>query len=181
MKHIVWKAYWNFEKEEKYLNEMSSKGLALTDYSWCRYVFEEAPRGEWVYRIELLENYPTHPESQNYIRFMEETGAEYVASYLRWVYFRRKASDGEFNIYSDVDSKIRHYRRVRTLFSCVMALNLISVFINAEAVLSSSGHSQTNIFMGLISLSIVVLFVFTLLLPLTRRIKALKKERNISE
>jgi hypothetical protein len=61
MKHIVWKAYWNFEKEEKYLNEMSSKGLALTDYSWCRYVFEEAPRGEWVYRIELLENYPTHP------------------------------------------------------------------------------------------------------------------------
>jgi hypothetical protein len=62
-----------------------------------------------------------------------------------------------------------------------MALNLISVFINAEAVLSSSGHSQTNIFMGLISLSIVVLFVFTLLLPLTRRIKALKKERNISE
>lgn len=181
MKYIVWKAYWNFEKEEKYLNEMSSKGLALTDYSWCRYVFEEAPRGEWVYRIELLENYPTHPESQNYIRFMEETGAEFVASYMRWVFFRRRASEGEFNIYSDVESKIRHYKRVRTLFSCVMAINLISVFINAAAAFSNYHYTHANIYMGMISLSIVVLFVFTLLLPLTRRINALKKERNISE
>jgi hypothetical protein len=181
MKYIVWKAYWNFEKEEKYLNEMSSKGLALTDYSWCRYVFEEAPRKEWVYRIELLENYPTHPESQNYIRFMEETGAEFVASYMRWVFFRRKSSEGEYNIYSDVESKIKHYTRVRALFLFVAAINLISVFINAAAALFNYHYTHANIYLGLISLTIVAVFGFTLLLPLTLRINALKKERNISE
>lgn len=36
MKHIVRKAYWNYEKEEKRLNEMSAKGMALTDYSLRR-------------------------------------------------------------------------------------------------------------------------------------------------
>ena len=29
MKHIIWKPYWNYEKEEKWLNDMSAKGLAM--------------------------------------------------------------------------------------------------------------------------------------------------------
>jgi hypothetical protein len=37
MKHVVRKAFFDFKKEEKYLNEMSVKGLALTDCTWCRY------------------------------------------------------------------------------------------------------------------------------------------------
>ena len=117
MKHIVWKAYYDYEKEEQYLNEMSAKGLALKGYSWCRYVFEDSPRGEYIYRLQLLEHAINHPESQTYIKFMEETGAEFVASYMKWVYFRKKSVDGAFNIYSDIDSKIKHYKRIRTLFS----------------------------------------------------------------
>ena len=31
MKHIVRKAYWDFEKEEQWLNEMSARGMAMTD------------------------------------------------------------------------------------------------------------------------------------------------------
>ena len=31
MKHIVHKPYWNFEKEEAWLNEMSTRGLAMSD------------------------------------------------------------------------------------------------------------------------------------------------------
>ena len=45
MKHIVYKPYWDYEKEERWLNDMAAKGLALSDYSWCRYAFEETPRG----------------------------------------------------------------------------------------------------------------------------------------
>jgi len=48
MKHIVRKAYWDYEKEEKWLNAMSAKGMALTDYSWCRYVFTETPCNEFI-------------------------------------------------------------------------------------------------------------------------------------
>lgn len=53
MKYVIWKAYWNYEKEEKWLNEMASKGLAFTSYSWYRYVFEDAPAKEYIYRIRV--------------------------------------------------------------------------------------------------------------------------------
>lgn len=55
MKQVIRKAFWNYEKEEHWLNTMSAKSLAMTNYSWCRYVFEEEPRGEYIYRIELTE------------------------------------------------------------------------------------------------------------------------------
>jgi len=29
----LWKAFWDYEKEEAWLNEMSAKGLALTSYT----------------------------------------------------------------------------------------------------------------------------------------------------
>ena len=41
MKQVVWKAYYNYEKEENWLKEMSAKGMALISYSWCRYVLED--------------------------------------------------------------------------------------------------------------------------------------------
>jgi len=94
MKTIIRKPYWNYEKEEKWLNEMSEKGLALTDYSWCRYVFSDSQPGEYIYRIELLEYRPSHPASQKYLRFMEESGVEHIASYMKWVYFKKNHLTG---------------------------------------------------------------------------------------
>ena len=61
MRKIIKKMFWawEFEKEEKWLNEMSAKGLALVDYSWCRYSFEENEPGEYTNKIQLLEHRPT--------------------------------------------------------------------------------------------------------------------------
>lgn len=183
MKRVVRKAFLNFEKEEEFLNEMSAKGWALIDYSWCKYVFEDAPKGEYIYRIELLEKPVEHPESQNYIEFMEETGVELVDTYNRWVYFRKKASDGAFDIYSDIDSRIRHYRRIRVLFSAILGLNLfmgaLSVFFGSLA--SAVGQPEFNTYVSILSFSVVALLLIFLVLPLTRKIDALEKEKAIRE
>jgi hypothetical protein len=117
MKH---KAYRYFsigehEKEELWLNEMSSKGMHLSDTAGIRYMFQEGEPGAYIYRIELLKNMPNHVESVSYIRFLEETGVEFVGSYGRWAYFRRPASLGAFELYSDTDSKIKHFRRILTM------------------------------------------------------------------
>lgn len=181
MKHIIRKAYWNFEKEEKWLNGLSAKGLALTDYTWCRYVFQDAPKGEYIFRIELLENPVSHPESQNYIRFMEETGAEFVASYMRWVYFRKKASDGEFDIYSDIDSRIKHYKRVRTFFMVITILNLMAAALNFFLGIAVSNISTVNLYCAVISTIVFALLLGLLVLPLSRKIVSLEKERKIRE
>ena len=124
MKKHVWKLYMNYEKEEAWLNTMSAKGLAFTDYFLFRYTFEDSEPGEYIYRIELLENLPGHPESRKYLNFMAENGIEQISSWNRWVYFRKRAADGPFDIYSDIDSRIAHYKRIATLFFIVMIIEI---------------------------------------------------------
>ena len=100
---------WNFEKEEKWLNEMSAKGLQFISTALFSYTFEEGEPNEYRYRLELLNNLPSHSESRSYIRFMEDMGIEHIGSCIRWVYFRKRAAEGDFDIYSDINSRIKHY------------------------------------------------------------------------
>ncbi|MBU3112908.1 DUF2812 domain-containing protein [Clostridium lacusfryxellense] len=130
MDHVIRKIYSNYEKEENWLNEMSAKGMSLTNYTWGRYTFTETPKNEYTYRIELLENLPTHPESIAYIKFLGETGVEFVASYMRWIFLRKKSSEGTFDVYSDIESKIKHYMRINVLWITVMCLEFIPSIYN---------------------------------------------------
>ncbi|HBN84013.1 MAG TPA: hypothetical protein DDZ89_09235 [Clostridiales bacterium] len=178
MKYIVRKAFYNFEKEEKYLNDMSAKGLAFTDYSWCRYVFEDAPAGKYIYRLELLENPVTHPESMNYIKFMEESGVEVVSYYMRWVYFRKLAADGPFDIYTDLDSKIVHYTRIKSLFSALWLANVVTFFTNL--IVGISEYRTNLLFAGLSLVAAVGLYLFVLK-PVNEKLRKLRSEKNIRE
>ena len=187
MKHIVRKAYWDFEKEEKWLNDMSAKGMAFTDYSWCRYVFSEAPNNAYTYRIELLENVPTHPESMAYLRILEENGVEFVSSYMRWVYLRKKAADGPFDIYTDIDSKIKHYQRVNRFLSSMMflefgaaAANLSIGIVNLIIDEQLGNFSYGNLIIGAVVLALGFLFL-ALDVPIRRKIKKLRQEKAIHE
>ncbi len=185
MKHVVRKAYWDFEKEEKWLNEMSAKGMALTDYSWCRYVFTEAPKNEYIYRLELLQNVPSHAESVAYIRFLEESGIECVATYWRWVFLRKKSSEGPFDIYSDIESKINHYRRISTFLGTIGIINLIAFLINTVngivAHWKFNSSFLTNI-MPLVFLNGLFGVCLTwLVMGYLRKIRKLKKEKQLHE
>ncbi len=129
MKHAVHKLFWawDFEKEEKWLNEMAAKGLLLTDVGFCRYVFQEGTPGEYQYHLEWLRHFPSHPESRAYIQFIEETGAEHVGSFKKWVYLRKKASEGAFNLFSGLDSRIAHFQRVTRLIALLSFVALAYV------------------------------------------------------
>ena len=125
MRRSIIKLFMDYEKEEKWLNSLSAKGLQLVHYSFPRYVFDEGEPGEYIYRIQLLENLPTHAESQAYIRFLEDLGVEMVGSYVRWAYFRKKAADGPFELYSDLESRIRHYSQICLMIGVVGGINLV--------------------------------------------------------
>ncbi len=125
-----WFWAWDFDREEAWLNEMANRGFALCGYSFCRYEFERCKPGEYGVRIELLEQRLTNPVSQQYIRFVEETGAEQVASYMQWVYFRKKRSDGPFDLFSDLESRIKHLQRIWRLMVPLLVVNLICAFYN---------------------------------------------------
>jgi hypothetical protein len=187
MKHIVRKAFWDFEKEEQWLNDMSARGMAFTDYSWCRYVFTDTPDQQYIYRIELLENLPTHAESIAYLRFLEENGVEVVATYLRWVYLRKPASDGVFDIYTDIDSKIRHYQRINYFWTVFMIIEFAAAIPNLTLGITNllmhepfGNFSYGNLIIGAATLSLAILFL-ALDLPLRRKIKKLRQEKAIHE
>lgn len=171
MKRVIHKLFfaWDFDKEEKWLNEMSAKGLQLTDIGLCRYAFEEGAPGEYVYRMELLNNWPTHPESVQYIRFLEETGAEQVGSLMRWVCFRNKAGQGDFDLFSDIDSRIKHLNRIILLLGVVGIANVPSGIFQ---IMSYASHGfPINLWAG-----VFVLFLSAFILYGCARL-LLKKHR----
>lgn len=176
MKKTIYKLYWawQFDKEEKWLNECSAKGLHLCDVGLCRYTFEEGIPGAYSHKLELLENWPTHPESVAYIRFLEDTGVEMVGSILRWVYFRKKTVDGQFDLFSDLDSRIKHLNRILMLFIPLMIVEFVLGTINLffSRVLNQS-VGTLNIFLGFV-------FVYGVYV-IHKKKQKLKKERMIYE
>lgn len=186
MKHIIRKAFWNYEKEENWINKMAAKGMNLDNYSWMKYTFAEGEPGEYIYRMELLENKADHPESQSYIRFLEDNGVEHVASYIRWIYLRKNAKDGEFDIYTDIESKIRHYSRVNTMWVALGAAELCIGISNlgiASAVLAAGDYGSivsVNFIGGLLCTIIGILFML-LSRKYRRKIKALKQEAEVHQ
>lgn len=136
MTRTMHKLFWAWEpdKEEAWLNEMAAEGLVLSDVGWCRYTFEERTPGTYTVRLELLDVMPSTKQSQDYIRFVEETGAEYVGKCLRWAYFRKQTTDGGFDLFSDLDSRVKHFNRILFLIGCVMPLlifNVINMFFSS--------------------------------------------------
>lgn len=170
MKQVVWKLFMNYENEEAWLNRMSSQGLHCIDYCFGRYVFEQGKPGEYIYRIQLLDNPPKQAESLVYLSFLEDAGIEFVASQLRWAYFRKKAADGPFELFSDSESRIAHYRRIIVMLIPIALANLffgIRYFTSGQKI-----HLANLAATFLVALPIRVYYL---------RLRMLKKDSQIRE
>lgn len=180
MKHSVWKIYVNYEKEEKWLNSMAQKGMHMVDYTFCRYLFEEGEPGKYIYRIELLKEMPSHPESVAYLRFMEESGVEVVSTYMRWVYFRKKASEGSFEIYTDRAGKIKHAKRILGLVGVLFVLNLAVALDNLVIGLTSDRGIHFNAYLSVLNFTVAAVLL-TIIVAQCRIIRNQKKDKGIRE
>lgn len=180
MRHIVWKFWkaWDFDREEKWLNEMSAKGLALAGVSFCRYEFEECSPGAYTYRLELLQENIRHPESQQYIRFVEDMGARHVGTYARWVYFAMPAAEGPFELHSDSESKIKHLNRILALLIPAAVLCAATGVQNLLMLFSGDGIWGNAI--GFANL-FIALWAGSGTRKIRKKRNALKKEQQIFE
>jgi hypothetical protein len=190
MKKIIHKAFWNPDKAQQWLNSLAARGLALTDYSWMRYVFEETDPGKYIYEIEFLEKSRRNPESELYLRFLEDAGVEVVASYFRWVYLRKKACDGPFAIYTDCESKIRYLKRIRNFWIGIIILEFAAGFMNLglsifylfdESLMTGREFPWVNFVGGVLCTGIGIVFFFTLLMPVHLQIRKWRKEQALHD
>lgn len=169
---------WEFDKEERWLNEMSAKGLALESAGSLTYQFRDCDPGEYAVRLELLEELPEHPDSQRYIQFVEETGAEYLGHCLRWVYFRKRTDRGEFELFSDLDSRIRHVGRILTLMSVLLCIMIGMLGINLSIFLLRGAAFTLGVCLPLAVVSVGFALGLTQLLRLRAR---LRRERELHD
>lgn len=180
MRKTIYKWFWawSFQKQEKWLNEMSAMGLQLIDVGFCRYVFEEGNKGEYTVRLQFLDKFPSSAESQQYIQFIEDTGAEHVGSMFRWVYFRKKSSSEGFELFSDMDSHLKHLKGLFTVLSLIAISNLMILLNNLNIFLTF----HNSFMMTPLAISLIVVCFLTYGAIRTRSlIRKLKKERNVHE
>ena len=73
-KKTVFKLFfvWDFEKEERWLNEMAQEGWVLDNTGFSFYTFVRCEPGEYIIRLEM------NPSS-DYRAFVKELGAESVS------------------------------------------------------------------------------------------------------
>ncbi len=119
-----WFWVWDFDKEEDWLNEMAASGWILESIGLCTYHFVRCEPGEYNVRLEM------HPYDEAYLTFMEETGAEYVGRMMAWIYFRKRTADGPFDLFSDIDSRIRHLDGIGKMLSIIGGANLMIGIMN---------------------------------------------------
>lgn len=93
--------------------------LGFEKASLCTYVFEKTEPGEYIIRVETLDN------SSDFENFMEELGAESVGRCFRWGYFRRSAEQGPFDMFSDMDSRIAHLNKIGKDVKLLCLANLV--------------------------------------------------------
>lgn len=159
MKKLVHKFIWvwNFDQEEAWLNEMAAKGFCLVSVGFGRYLFEESEPGEYQICMQFLEHSPTHPESEKYIEFLKSTGVEWVDSFARWGYFRKKSADGPFELFSDRKSRVQYLTRVIRFILILIAANLV---IGLNNLVTAFHHQSWINFLGFLNLAIAVVGLF---------------------
>ena len=174
-----WLFIWDWEEEERWLNEMSAQGWHFVKYAFpFRYTFEQGEPGAYQYRLQALNDRLGTKDTQDYLAFLHDLDIEFVDSYFFWVYLR-KANDGKpFELFSDVESKIRHMRR----FALIPLLCLIVLCVNlmwgAPILLEHGG------FFGFLLVGIEMVLAVFMVYGLTRmmtKYHSLEKQRQLRE
>lgn len=182
-RNIIKNIFVDLEKEEKWLNKMCSDGYALKDISNGYYIFEECNPNEYIYRVEFIKSENTYENKESYKNFMQEMNVDLVSSVGRWHYFRKKSCLGKFDIYSDIDSKIEHYKRINIIWYIIAFIFIFSGLSQPFTLIQSIFWGTLNVSDIIVNLILIIIgaYFLTLAIPLQRKISRLLKEKRLHE
>lgn len=123
---VKFRLNFNTNEVTEWLNRMAEQGWALTGFFFGFHRFVECEPGEYIYQVDIAEKMFSVPES--YRQFMGEMGVEIVCLWGPWVILRRKAEEGPFEMYTDVESSFEHYTKIRNLFYVVSMIEGVGLF-----------------------------------------------------
>lgn len=106
------RSFLDFEKEERWLNEMAAAGWLLHKHS-LSYRFRAIEPGSAVVRVDYRDRVMSSAEFDAYRTLFADSGWQHVYG-SRWggsQYFATTADDPDADIFSDVPSRLERYRR----------------------------------------------------------------------
>ena len=184
----VFKISYDFEKLEIWLNEMAQQGWMMESFFAGLFKFSKGTPGEYIYRAELLPYRAGSPKNLPYLHFLEGIGAEIVATWVKWGVYRRKACEGAFDVYSDIESRIKHYRRVSRFLFFFCIIEWILTFIQGrrfiEVLMSADSGSSLPIgvfLFGFLFPLLVGLAIFRTAWRFDKSYRHLKREEQLHE
>ena len=125
---------WEFEEEERWLNQMSADGWHLVKSNGVTHHFEQGEPGAYHYKVQMVE------KDESYLNFLEEMGIEHVGTCFNgmWIYLR-KAGGESFEIFSDRESKVKHLQKIHQLMKIIIVI--LTVCMLMEVLMAHGGGS----------------------------------------
>lgn len=171
---LKFKLYYDKDEEEAWLKKMCLNGWAFKKFFLGFYTFKECEPGEYNYQIDLLDSW--NGEKRDYVAFMEDTGVEVICQWSRWVYLQKKASDGPFEMYTDFESKITHFNKIKNFFTVALLLEIICLFIEAMATVNTGSYVFG---MFTVLLAVICLAILKIILKCKWKIQQYKHDQNM--
>ncbi len=180
---------WEYEKEEKWLNEMSAEGWQLVHASLFKYKFEQGEPNEYEYKLELLDKDTKSKESKAYMDFLQETNVELVGEVSSWIYLRKRKTEGGFEDDNRSVAKVTHsvkigelYQNIMMLFLGMIAVSVIGIMIFHELKTSPVMSFFEGFFTGIVLAgSIISVLLIPVLKKNQKKIRKAMRELAIIE
>lgn len=164
--------YLDKDKETAWINEMAAQGYALTGFFAGFYKFEECEPGKYTYQIDFGDK--MFSVDENYREFMAENNIEIVSLWGYWIFLRKLTADGEFKLYTDVDSSIEHYTKILKMFKVVTIIELICFFVEVMGAMNGAGIG----FFGMLLIGAIVIGCMRATISTKRKIAELKERKG---
>lgn len=176
-------AWWDSEKEETWLNEMANQGWELLSCGFFKYTFRENPNELYYVRTQSLSFPYGSTKRREYIRFIEETGAETVEDNSSKIYFKRKRSLGEFELFSDYKSRIQQLRNYILYMLPVLLANAVPAFLSYGIYFNSNNPRKFTFYGATLNALIAFWMLYVIIKMFIKRHQLVKeaKEQRIFE
>lgn len=153
---VKFKLYLDKDEEVKWLNNEARKGNALKKFFLGFYFFDKCEEDEYLYDIDFLNSFNDY---ENFKNFMNESNVEVVSRWYRWVYVRKVNDYKGFELYTDLDSKIEHYTKIKKMFKIAFIIELICLFVEVIVpVIVSEMRFINFIYIALIAFFAIAIF-----------------------
>ena len=179
MKKVNYRIFGDFEKEEKWVNEMAAEGWHLEKFFLGRFKFIKGEPGAYIYRNEFIFHMKSK-EKKDYFDFLKDSGITIIYEMGAWVYMKKTAAEGPFELYTDTKSKLAYYKRMLSVFFFLFLINAYFGLMNLSILWDREKDEIIIPTIGVFNIVVALLIAYPIIKIIQRK-KRLEKQQQFFE